>query len=150
MAGSFTCLYYHLVFSTRNRQPLLTPDVAPRIHEYLGGIISRRKGIPIMIDGAEDHVHILTSLDKQDNVVAALGKIKANSSKWIHETFPQLGEFWWQEGYGAFTVSVTGVERVKAYIAGQQEHHRRVTFQEEFLAFLERHQVLYDPLTIWL
>jgi REP element-mobilizing transposase RayT len=150
MAGSYARLIYHLVFSTRNRQSWLTPEIAPRVSEYIGGIVTHRQGIPLAIGGAEDHVHILTILDKLDRVPDALGKIKANSCKWIHETFPHLRDFWWQEGYGAFTISVSGVERVKAYIAGQEEHHRKVTFKQEFLAFLKRHGISYDPEKIWL
>ncbi|HEY3376090.1 MAG TPA: IS200/IS605 family transposase [Armatimonadota bacterium] len=150
MSGSFAALYYHLVFSTKDRLPFLAPDIAPRVHEYLGGMLRELGGVSLVVGGAPDHVHLLASIDKTIAVADALRAIKAGSSKWIHHTFPTLDHFAWQEGYGAFSVSVTGVDRVKAYIAGQPEHHRAVTFQEEFLEFLHRHHIAYDVRYIWL
>jgi REP element-mobilizing transposase RayT len=149
MAGSFTSLFYHIVFSTKDRHPIITDDVAPRIHEYLGGIIREMGGIPIVAGGQPDHVHVLGSIVQTMAVADALRDLKAGSSKWIHRTFPGLRLFDWQDGYGAFSVSVTGLERVKQYILNQEEHHRTVTFQEEFLEFLKRHQIPYDERYIW-
>ncbi|HOF89418.1 MAG TPA: transposase [Armatimonadota bacterium] len=146
MAGSFAALYYHLVFSTKDRRPQILPDFAPRLHEYLGGIIKAQDGIPVLIGGVVDHVHILAALSKNLSTADALRAIKANSSKWMHETFPHQ-PFAWQERYGAFSISVTGLASVKRYIANQEHHHRTVTFQEEFL---HRHQIRYDPRSIWL
>jgi len=150
MAGSFASLYYHLVFSTKDRRRLITPDIAPRIYEYIGGIIRAKLGVSMLIGGMPDHTHILTSLDKTIAVADALRDIKSNSTSWIRETFPAFAKFSWQEGYGAFTVSPGELDQVKAYIAGQEAHHRTVTFQEEFLEFLHRYQIPYDERYIWL
>lgn len=149
MAGSFAALYYHLVFSTKDRRLLLQPDIAPRIHEYIGGIIHGLGGNSIIVGGVADHIHALSSIVKTVAVASALRDIKADSSKWIHQTFPEMRDFAWQEGYGAFSISVSGLDAVKRYIENQAEHHRTVTFQEEFVAFLERHQIPYDPRYIW-
>jgi len=95
MAGSFAALYYHLVFSTKDRLPQIIPDLAPRLHAYIGGIINAQDGIPLLVGGVNDHVHILAALSKNLSVAAALRDIKANSSKWVHETVPGL-PFAWQ------------------------------------------------------
>ena len=96
-----------------------------------------------------DHVHLLVSLDRQVAIADALRIIKANSSRWVHETFPTLSGFAWQAGYGAFAVSYSHLDRVKAYLPRQAQHHRRMTFQEEFLAFLQRHGISYDERYLW-
>lgn len=149
MSGSYASLYYHLVFSTQERRRLLTPEIAPRIHDYLGGIIRGKKGIPLLIGGQPDHVHILTALDKCQSVADVLRDIKSNSTSWIHRTLHDSYHFAWQEGYGAFTVSPDECAQVKAYIANQEAHHRHVTFQEELLDFLHRYHISYDARYIW-
>jgi len=149
MAGTYTSLYYHLVFSTKDRQNLLTPEVVPRIYDYIGGIIREIHGIPIILGGYTEHTHVLCALASTMAISDALRTIKAGSSKWIHQTNPSMKNFAWQEGYGAFSISVTGLDRVKAYILDQNEHHQRQTFQEEFLEFLHRHNIPYDERYIW-
>ena len=149
MSGSFTALFYHIVFSTKDRRPLLHRETAPRIHEYLGGIMLGMGGISIKVGGATDHIHVLGSISKTLAIASAIRDLKADSSKWIHKTFPALRDFAWQQGYGAFSISVTGLDAVKRYIEHQEEHHRAVSFQEEFLDFLQRHQIAYDPRYIW-
>ncbi|HEY3378085.1 MAG TPA: transposase [Armatimonadota bacterium] len=149
MAGSIAALYYHIVFSTKERLPFLTPQIAPRVHEYLGGIIRSQGGISLGIGGMPDHVYVLASLNKNAAVSASIGDFKCNATGWIHDTFPDLQHFAWQEGYGAFFVSVSGLERVKAYIARQEMHHHTVTFQDEFVEFLRRHGIAYDERYIW-
>ena len=96
-----------------------------------------------------DHVHLLVSLDKQISMAETMRIVKANSSRWVHETFPALSGFAWQAGYGAFAVSYSHLERVKNYLERQAEHHRKVTFQEEFIAFLKRHEIDYDERYLW-
>jgi len=137
------------VFSVKDRQPALTPDIAARIHEYIAGIIRAISGVPIIVGGPADHTHILTRLDKASAISGALRTIKANSSKWIHETFPTMKDFSWQDGYGAFSVSIAELGTIQRYIENQAVHHRTVTFQEEFLEFLKRHNVEYDERYIW-
>jgi len=149
MSGTYTSLYYHLVFSTKNRQNLLTSEVTPRIYDYIGGIIREINGIPIILGGHTEHTHILCSLANTIAISESLRIIKAGSSKWIHQTIPSMKDFAWQEGYGAFSISVTGLDRVKGYILNQHEHHQTQTFQEEFLEFLHRHNIPYDPRYIW-
>jgi REP element-mobilizing transposase RayT len=99
--------------------------------------------------GMPDHVHLLVSLDRQVSIAETVRDIKANSSGWVHETFPGLSHFAWQAGYGAFAVSYSHMDRVKAYLAHQAEHHRRMTFQEEFITFLKRHGFEYDERFVW-
>jgi REP element-mobilizing transposase RayT len=146
---SFTCLHYHLIFSTKNRVAWLHPAVAQRLYDYAGGIVRQEQGQLLAAGGMPDHVHLLVNLSKETAVSEALRLLKTNSSKWIHETFPDLKEFAWQAGYGAFTVSYSHLEHVKGYIATQAEHHRTRTFQEEFVAFLRRHGISYKEQFLW-
>jgi putative transposase len=149
MPQSFTCLHYHLIFSTKHRLPAITPDFQTRLYDYIGGILHSEKSVLLAAGGMPDHVHLLCSLSKELAVAAALRLIKANSSKWIHETFPQHRSFAWQAGYGAFAVSYSHCDSVKRYIAGQAEHHRRTTFQEELVAFLRKHHIEFDERYVW-
>ena len=149
MPSSYTCLRYHLIWSTKHRQPLISEDIRDRLFQYIGGIIRDDGGKLLAAGGMPDHVHLLADIGKQQSVVDAVRDIKANSSGWIHKTFPQYQSFAWQTGYGAFTVSYSSVEAVKNYIANQAEHHRQRTFQEEFVEFLQRHGIEYDERYLW-
>ena len=149
MGQSYTCLYYHVIFSTRNRAPQITDDLRRRLYDYLGGIIARENGRLMAAGGAADHVHLLLSLGAPASVADVLRVMKTNSSKWIHETFPDKSQFAWQAGYAAFSVSHSNIERIKGYIADQEAHHRRTTFQEEYVAFLKRHGVSYEEKYLW-
>ncbi len=149
MAGTFTKLWYHLVFSTKHRANLITPELQPRLHEYLGGIVRAAGGTALEIGGTSDHVHLLVRWRADEAVSELLRRVKRNSSAWLHETFPERRAFYWQKGYGAFTVSHSNVEHVRRYIGGQGEHHRTQSFQDEFLEFLRRHEVEYDERYIW-
>jgi REP element-mobilizing transposase RayT len=148
MSHTYTSLQYHLVFSTKDRRPLLSKELMGRVHTYTGGIVRNMQGEPICIGGTEDHVHALFSLKPNCCISDAACTIKANSSKWIHETFPTL-PFGWQEGYGAFTVSRIKVGAMAAYIQNQEEHHRKSSFQEEFLSLLQRHGIAYEERYLW-
>ena len=149
MAGTFTKLWYHLVFSTNNRANLITAELQPRLHEYLGGIVRSAGGTALEIGGVPDHVHLLVRWRADEAVSDLLRRVKRNSSAWIHETIPGQQAFRWQEGYGAFSVSHSNVERVQRYIAGQTEQHRAQSFQDEFLEFLRRHEIEYDERYVW-
>jgi len=149
MPQSYTCLHYHLVFSTKNRAPTITAEIRPRLWEYLGGIVRGERGIPIEVGGTDDHVHLLVTLRQDQALSEFLKKLKAGSSKWVHETFPDSRGFWWQTGYGAFTVSHSGIDAVKAYILTQEEHHKERTFQEEFLTLLVKHEIAFDEKYLW-
>ncbi|MBI1371916.1 MAG: IS200/IS605 family transposase [Phycisphaera sp.] len=145
MAQSFVQLYVHVIFSTRDRAAFITPDLKPRLYEYIVGIARGIDCVMLSAGGVADHVHLLLSLGKQIAIADAVRDIKGNSSKWVHEKFDTHQQFAWQAGYAAFTVSRSSLDHVKAYIARQEEHHRRMTFEEEFIAFLDRHGVEYDP-----
>jgi REP element-mobilizing transposase RayT len=145
---SFVCLYYHLIFATKGRAPLIGPEVRPRLWDYLGGILRSQGGVPHAIGGTANHVHILTALGKSKTIPDVLREVKAGSSQWVHETFPRV-PFAWQEGYAAFTVGVQGLAQVEAYIARQEEHHRQVAFEAEFRSFLAEHGVEYDERYLW-
>jgi len=139
----------HCVFSTKNRQKTITPDLEERLWPYLGGIARENKMNAISIGGIEDHVHLLLSLPSTLSVSKGLQLIKGGSSKWIHETFPAQRGFEWQEGYGAFSISKSIVPETIEYIKNQKEHHRVKTFQEEFIAFLKKHEIDYDERYVW-
>jgi REP element-mobilizing transposase RayT len=146
---SFVSLHCHLVFSTKNRHPWITADVQPRLFEYLGGIARGQGAALVAAGGMPDHVHLLVSLNKTVAVADLLRELKSESSRWLHEAMPSLSHFAWQTGYGAFAVSFSETDRVKAYLAAQPEHHRQRTFKEEFLALLARHQIEYDERYLW-
>jgi REP element-mobilizing transposase RayT len=143
---SFTSCLFHCVWSTKNREPFLSSDLQDRLWPYLGGIARENKIKALAIGGAADHVHVLISLPATLCVATAIQLLKGNSSKWIHETFPKMGSFAWQQGYGAFSVGISGVDATGAYIRDQSEHHRRRTFREEFATMLRRHGFEYKSM----
>jgi len=146
---SYISSYFHCVFSTKERRPLITPELRTRLWPFLGGIARQNNMKAIEIGGVEDHIHILLSLPATMALSKALQLIKGGSSKWIHETFPAQRTFAWQEEYGAFSVSVSQLDKTVEYIKGQEAHHRKRTFQEEFLALLKKHRVEYDDRYLW-
>jgi REP element-mobilizing transposase RayT len=146
---SYISSYFHCVFSTKERRPFITPELHERLWPFLGGIARQNKMKAVEIGGVEDHVHILLSLPSTMAVSKAVQLIKGGSSKWVHETFPELRVFAWQEEYGAFSVSMSQLDKTIAYIKGQPEHHRKLTFQEEFLALLKKHRIEYDERYLW-
>jgi REP element-mobilizing transposase RayT len=145
MPSSFTNLDTHIIFSTKEREPWLRDTLVARTCDYIGGICKNRECVLAAAGGMPDHVHLLISIHPTICVADLVGDIKSNSSGWIHDTFPKLGDFAWQRCYGAFSVSESNVDAVKQYIATQAEHHRALTYKEEFIAFLERHKIPYDP-----
>jgi REP element-mobilizing transposase RayT len=148
MPSTHLALNYHIVFSTKNREPWITPEVRPRLHRYLGGIVLGLEGIPLAVGGVADHVHILTGLKATHRLCDFMREVKSESSKWLHQTYLLAG-FAWQDGYGAFSVSPPDLEKVRNYVLGQEEHHRTKTFQEEYLAMLVRAKVGFDPQYLW-
>lgn len=144
MAHSYTSLAYHIVFGTKQCRPWIGPELAPGLHAYMAGILRNLDGRPILIGGVRDHVHVLTILSQKRAVDDVINSLKSNSSRWVHDNFSDLQSFAWQTGYGGFTVSIRGAEAVKRYIANQEEHHRKVTFREEYQSFLARHGIDLD------
>ena len=144
MADSFTSLNYHLIFSTKERVPMLEVQNQERIWTFIGGVIKKNKGIALAIGGMTDHVHILCGIPTTTSVSKFIQQTKSASSRWINETFSKYGKFSWQDGYGAFTVSKSNLEAVREYIRNQKEHHRNKTFTEEYKEFIEKHEIEYD------
>jgi REP element-mobilizing transposase RayT len=138
---SFVSSLHHCVFATKRREPVLTPAIRERLWPYLGGIARENGMKTLAIGGVADHVHVLLSLPATMSISKAMQLLKGNSSKWIHETFPALRSFAWQEGYGAFSIGVSNIEDTRLYISNQEEHHRTRTYREEVITFLERHRL---------
>ena len=149
MAHTFTNLLSHIVFSTKNREPWLTAEIKPRLFSYLGGIFREMECKALLVNGPADHVHIAASLPARMAMSDIVRTVKAKSSGWVHETFPTAAGFAWQTGYGAFSVSQSQLEAVLAYVTKQEEHHQRVTFQEEYVSFLKKHNIQYDERFLW-
>lgn len=149
MSQSLARLHVHLVFGTKNRAPLISDSIRDALHRYLA-VVLQNLGCPAtLINSVEDHVHILFELGRTVALSTAVEDVKKASSKWIKTQGPEFAEFSWQAGYGAFAVSESNVPAVREYIAGQREHHRVKSFQEEYRAFLERHQISYDERYVW-
>jgi REP element-mobilizing transposase RayT len=149
MPQSFAAVHIHIVFSTKNREPTITPALAPRLYEYLGGTARGLKCPLVTAGGVADHVHLLTSLGREVAIAELVRDLKAGSSRWVHETFGDRPGFAWQAGYAAFAVSGSVVEQVVRYIANQEEHHRTRTFQDEYRDFLRRHGIEWDERYVW-
>ena len=144
MSHSYVSNLLHYVFSTKERRPLITPDLQIRLFPYIGGIAREHNMKLIAAGGVDDHVHILLSMQKTIGISKAMQLIKGGSSKWIHDTFPEHRLFEWQEGYGAFSIGISEVERTVDYINRQAEHHKKQDFKSEFLGFLIKHEIEYD------
>ena len=139
----------HIVFSTKNRAPLILPPVEAELHNYLGGICNKLDCSVIKIGGFNDHVHILCLLSKKVTLMKLIEEMKSHSSKWIKTKGVGYENFYWQDGYGAFSINPSQVDTVVDYIANQQEQHSKRTFQDEFRAFLRKYNVEYDEKYVW-
>ena len=149
MPGSFLFLRYHLVWSTKDRRPLIAPDWRDRLYAYMGGILTNRGGRLLAIGGTADHVHLAVSLPSNLTLADALNALKANSSRWVHENLPSLEHFAWQQGYSAFTVSKSAESNLLNYIQGQDEHHLQRDFKSELVELLDKHGIAYDERYLW-
>jgi REP element-mobilizing transposase RayT len=149
MAHTYTSLLIHVIFSTFGRTPLLADGIRLDVHAYLGGILRELDAIPIAIGGTADHVHLLIRLPADLALADCLRIVKTNSSRWVKERWPQQRKFAWQGGYGAFSVSESRRAAVIRYIRDQAQHHRRISFQDEFLALLKNHRVEFDERYVW-
>ncbi|MDQ3929407.1 MAG: IS200/IS605 family transposase [Chloroflexota bacterium] len=149
MSHTYTYLATHIIFSTKDRLPTITPDFKPKLWAYMNGIISNIGGKALAINGMADHTHLLVLLPPTVATAEALRALKANSSKWVHENYHEQSKFAWQNGYAAFSVSKSGIEEVVRYIENQKEHQRKFSYQDELLALLHKHGIEYDPRYIW-
>ena len=145
MPQSFVKVFVHVIFATKNRDVTLSRDICPRLFGYIGGIITECGGVPVIVNGMAEHVHILMLLPSDKSISETLRVIKSNSSKWLHEQFPSMQGFAWQSGYSAFGGSESNAESVRQYIRDQEEHHRKKSFAEEYEAFLELHGCEQHP-----
>ena len=142
MPSTHTSLHYHIIFSTQNREPCLAATWRGQLHDYLGGTVRGLGAHSEGVGGVADHVHLLVSLKPVHCLSDFMRELKKHSSQWVSETFRM--RFHWQEGYAAFTVSASAREVVRAYIAGQEDHHRKKSFREELTEFLQKSGVKYD------
>jgi REP element-mobilizing transposase RayT len=146
-----TCsnLLAHIIWSTKDRVSLIKPDLKDDLFAYLGGIVREVKGKALIVNGMPDHVHMLAELPPTVSVAELMRLAKTNSSRWIHETRPGHSGFAWQTGYAAFSVSRSNAPAVSRYIAEQEKHHRKRSFQEELILFLRKHGIAYDERYLW-
>ena len=143
MGHSYTSSLFHCVFSTKERERSLSPEIRERLWPFIGGIARENGMRALEVGGVDDHAHMLLSLPSTMAIAKAMQLVKAGSSKFVHETFGRRG-FAWQQGYGAFSVSVSAVDATVEYIKRQEEHHKKSSFRDEFLSFLKRHDIDYD------
>ena len=150
MPQSLSQVLIHLVFSTKHRQPFITEKIEPELHSYIAKILYEECYSPALIIGGDcDHLHILFGLSRIWTVAKIVELVKKRSSKWIKTKGEEFKDFQWQTGYGAFSVSRSSAEIVNKYIANQKEHHRKNSYQNEFRAFLNKHEIEYDEKYVW-
>jgi len=149
MANTYTSLYYHIVFSTKNRVGWIEPEIEQRVWAYIGGIARKNKMMALQVGGVEDHIHALVMAPATLSPSKITQLLKGDSSLWLHTEFSSLRDFAWQDGYGAFTVSKSSLPEVISYIQNQRRHHSKKTFQEEYLEFLNKHGIEYDERYVW-
>ena len=145
MAHTHRNHYFHLIWSTKNRKRLIEDSWRERLYQYIGGTIRNQGSGLIEIGGVSDHVHLLIQMGNLDNYSSLIRMIKADSSKWIHKEWKDKKDFAWQEGYGSFAISYSHTDAVREYIKNQEEHHRKVSFETEYIRILEKNGVKYDP-----
>lgn len=149
MAQSLVKNYIHIVFSTKHRFPFIDETIENELFSYLGGVCKKLECQPVIVGGHKDHVHILCLLSRKIALVELLEKVKSHSSKWIKTKGESYTDFYWQDGYGAFSVNPSEIDVVVNYIKKQKEHHLKKTFQTEFLQFLKKYNVEYDERYLW-
>ncbi len=144
MSHTYSKLFYHCIFSTKDRKPQIKPAIREKLYGYIAGVLAHHHGCLVRAGGTDNHVHLLINLDTTTPIAEAIRLLKANSSKWVHETFPDSAAFEWQTGYAAFTVAQSAVGSVIEYIDKQPQHHQTRTFEDEYRAFLDRHGIDHD------
>jgi REP element-mobilizing transposase RayT len=149
MAQSLSSVLIHLVFSTKNREPFITPPIESELHPYMAKIFRELKSPSLAIDGTDDHLHILFSLSRVIKIAELVEEVKTSTSKWIKTKGPEFKNFHWQTGYGAFSIGQSNVPLLKRYISGQKKHHQGRSFQDEYRKFLEAYEIDYDERYVW-
>lgn len=149
MPQSLSSILIHLIFSTKHRESFISPEIEVELHPYMAKIFRALKSPALAIDGTRDHIHSLFALSRVITIADVVEEVKTESSKWIKTKGLEFRNFHWQSGYGAFSIGQSQVASVKRYIQSQKEHHRRVTFQDEFRKFLKRYEIEYDERYVW-
>jgi putative transposase len=149
MPQSLSSILIHLIFSTKNREPFITPDIENELYPYMATIFKAMKSPALIINGTDDHVHTLHFLSRVITIADLVEEVKTKSSKWIKTKGQEFRSFHWQNGYGAFSIGQSQVPAVKRYITRQKAHHRRITFQDEYRKFLKLYEINYDERYVW-
>ena len=149
MPQSLSNILVHLIFSTKNREPLINDNIAAELHPYLAALFRVRESPALTINGTEDHIHALFALSRTQTVAGIVEEVKTQSSKWIKIKGPLFYNFHWQTGYGAFSIGRSSEQSLRKYIAEQKQHHRKKTFQDEYRTFLRKYGVEYDERYVW-
>ena len=149
MLQSLSKVYVHITFSTKNHQSIIDDKIKTLLFEYLGGVCKGLECNPVQVGGYKNHIHILCLLSRKITQMKLLEELKKQSSKWIKTKGDEYSNFYWQDGYGIFSVNPTQVEVVKEYIKNQENHHKKLTFKEELLAFLQKYHIDYDERYLW-
>jgi len=149
MPQSFASIPIHFIWSTRDRQPFILPEIENELHRYMASIFRAYDSPALSIDGIENHIHALSLLSRKISVAKLVEEVKKGSSKWIKTKGGIYQKFYWQRGYAALAIGQSGIEALKQYIANQKEHHRKKTFQEEYIAFLKKYHIAYDERYVW-
>jgi putative transposase len=149
MPQSLASILVHIVFSTKNREPLIQPEIEPELFPCMAKLCQSVNSHALLINGTKDHVHMLVNLGRTVAIADLVEEVKSHSSGWIKSKGPDYHHFYWQSGYGAFSIGQSGVEGLKKYIATQKEHHLETTYQEEFRELLHRYEIAYDERYVW-
>lgn len=144
MANTYSNIFYHIVFSTKGRKDTISPEIEARLWAYIGGIARKHGIIAVQVGGTENHIHVLILAKPKIAPSQIVQWLKGESSRWIHETFPEMHSFAWQDGYGIFSVSKSNVPDVVEYIKNQREHHQRQSFEDEYISMLKLNEIEYD------
>ena len=149
MPQSFHSIPIHLIWSTKNRIPLIIPEIEDELFKYIASIFHNQDSPSLVINGSRDHLHVILSLSRTITIAKLIEEVKRSSSKWIKSKGAKFEKFYWQTGYAALGVGHYNIENLKTYIRNQKEHHRRKTFKEEYIEFLEKYSINYDERYIW-
>lgn len=149
MAQTLVSILVHMIFSTKNREALITPEIEPELFAYMGGILKNHESRLLDAGGTADHIHLLVSQSKNVSLSSLMKEVKKGSSSWVKTTGQGFRNFHWQDGYGGFSIGTSDVQNLKRYIANQREHHRRLSFQEELIQFLDDYGIAYDQRYLW-
>lgn len=149
MPQSLANILIHIIFSTKNRKPLILPNIMQELYSYMAGIAREHEAYVHEVGGIEDHIHLLISLPRTLTISKLVEEIKKGSSKWIKTKGHLYADFAWQNGYSAYSIGQSGYEDLRKYIQRQKDHHKKISFQDEYIAFLKKYQILYDEKYLW-